>query len=222
MYLVGTRHRELVVTGPAATAVTSCEHAAAAGEVVVSPATAALLETNGFALGPSREGGFLLRTAPEADLRPNRRPIHPGVDPRAALSAPLAQHLHAGPAEGEHRRVAVGFVRFGGTDAIVIGQGPSALTTRLAEVVGTAQVAAETHGITFLGTDVDTDGGKLILVAGAPVATGGARPGCSAHSARSSTGATRSRCGPGSRPGGSSPATSGPPTAGPTPCLVTV
>src|SRR5439155_4336638 len=30
----------------------------------------------------------------------------------------------------------------------------------------------QTHGITFLGTDIDRDGGKIILVAGAPTTSG--------------------------------------------------
>ena len=41
----------------------------------------------------------------------------------------------------------------------------------LAALVSAAQAACEAHGVTFLGTDVDRDGGKLILVAGAPTAS---------------------------------------------------
>jgi tetratricopeptide (TPR) repeat protein len=39
-------------------------------------------------------------------------------------------------------------------------------------LVSAAQAACDAHGVTFLGTDVDRDGGKLILVAGAPTASG--------------------------------------------------
>src|SRR5207247_11355852 len=40
------------------------------------------------------------------------------------------------------------------------------------ELVTRVQRAADTNGVTFLGTDVDHDGGKIILVAGAPRALG--------------------------------------------------
>src|SRR5207248_11458853 len=42
-YLVGGSHRELIVTGPAASRTVSMEQIAAAGEIALSPATARLL-----------------------------------------------------------------------------------------------------------------------------------------------------------------------------------
>ena len=61
-FLVESSHRELVVVGPAATETIQLEDAAGAGEVLVSPATAA-------AVGPSwlageRGGAALLRLDP--------------------------------------------------------------------------------------------------------------------------------------------------------------
>ena len=58
-FMVGDSHRELIVAGPAATATTVMESAASAGQILLSPATAALLPKRnvGEALGP----GFLLQ-----------------------------------------------------------------------------------------------------------------------------------------------------------------
>ena len=64
-FLVESSHRELVVVGPAATETIQLEDAAGAGEVLVSPATAA-------AVGPSwlageRGGAALLELDPDPD-----------------------------------------------------------------------------------------------------------------------------------------------------------
>ena len=49
MFKVGSSHRELVVTGPAATQVASMESAAEAGEILLSPETARLLPAGAVA-----------------------------------------------------------------------------------------------------------------------------------------------------------------------------
>src|SRR5215213_5498101 len=56
LFLVGSSHRELLIAGRGSTLVTLMEKAADAGEVVVSPETAALLPANcvGAAKGPGR------------------------------------------------------------------------------------------------------------------------------------------------------------------------
>lgn len=55
-FLVGSRHRELIITGPAATGTAVMEAAAEAGEVAISPETAALLGP-GLAQAESRARG---------------------------------------------------------------------------------------------------------------------------------------------------------------------
>src|SRR2546423_1467161 len=64
-FLVGTDHRELIVTGPSATETVRMEAAAAAGEIVVSASTAMSLPAS--VLGEPREGGFLVAAAPRAE-----------------------------------------------------------------------------------------------------------------------------------------------------------
>ncbi len=78
----------------------------------------------------------------------------------------------AGETDPEHRRVTTAFVRFAGTDAIIESSGTAAAAEALDELIRTIQRSCDRHAVTFLGTDVDRDGGKILLVAGAPVATG--------------------------------------------------
>src|SRR5574340_399704 len=61
-FLVGDLHRELVLTGPGATITARMEGIAEAGEVCVSPATAALLPSS--LVGEPKAEGLLLRAAP--------------------------------------------------------------------------------------------------------------------------------------------------------------
>ncbi len=49
---------------------------------------------------------------------------------------------------------------------------PTPSATQLQALVSAVQAACAAHGVTFLGTDVDRDGGKILLVAGAPTAAG--------------------------------------------------
>ena len=74
--------------------------------------------------------------------------------------------------EPEHRRVTVAFVHFDGTDALLESAGPQAVADYLDQLVTDVQDAVDRHGVTFLGTDIDHDGGKIILVAGAPSTSG--------------------------------------------------
>src|SRR6185369_13024796 len=70
--------------------------------------------------------------------------------------------------EGEHRHAAVAFVRFAGTDEIVATEGAAAVAEALEALMETIQVAADEHEVTVLESDVDRDGGRIVLVAGAP------------------------------------------------------
>ena len=171
-FLVGGSHRELLVTGPGASATVEMEGTADAGEIVVSPATAAALRPGlvGAAKGP----GFLLRRAPEvpADAFVPFEGVDPATDVLDGVPVGLREALVARHLEPEHRRVTVAFLHFDGTDAMVEELGPVELADRLDELVRVVQAAAERHEVTFLATDVDHDGGKIILTAGAPSTTG--------------------------------------------------
>ena len=77
-----------------------------------------------------------------------------------------------GRAESEHRQASVAFVHFGGVDALLADAGAERVAAALDELVTGAQRVADEHGVTFLETDIDADGGKIILVAGAPETAG--------------------------------------------------
>jgi len=171
-FLVGGSHRELIVTGPAASTTVEMEGTADAGQITVSPVTAAALRPGqvGAAKGP----GFLLRRAPAvpSDAFVPFEPIPPGTDILQGVPVGLRAALTARHQEPEHRRVTVAFIHFDGTDELIQDRGPAEAADQLDELVQNVQMAAERNDVTFLATDVDHDGGKIILTAGAPSTSG--------------------------------------------------
>ena len=164
-------HRELVLLGPTATAVTMLEHAAGNGEVLVGDATAADL---GPGLVRPHEGwGHLLVGVPTPANRPPRPEPEPMPETVQQLLPPqLWLYLSQPSREPEHRTVAVAFLRFDGTDTLLAEDGAEMLTTAVDEVLRNVQEAAVAHDISFLDTDVDVNGGKIMLVGGAPRSAG--------------------------------------------------
>ena len=170
-YLLGSRHRELVVTGPAASETARMEAIAEAGEVLVSPATAARLERAD--LGGAKLEGVLLTKAPDAEeLSGPQSHDLAGVDVARLLPAETRAHLLGGGEQAEHRQATVAFVAFSGVDALCRNEGPEAVAANLGPLVRSAQEAAEVYGASFHSTDIGADGGKIILLGGVPVLRG--------------------------------------------------
>ena len=170
-FLVGNSHRELIVTGPGSTRVVEMEGTATAGEIVLSPATIDHLP--GTCVGAAKGEGWLLRSAPRGEA-PSPTWVLPELEPATLEgSVPMAirETLLAAVNEPEHRQVCVAFLHFDGTDEILATQGPEVLADGLQQLVGETQSAVDEYGICFLASDVDADGGKLILTAGAPKAS---------------------------------------------------
>ncbi|HEX4747076.1 MAG TPA: adenylate/guanylate cyclase domain-containing protein [Gaiellaceae bacterium] len=166
-FLVGESHRELLVSGPSASATVAMEAASEAGEILVSERTAALVGAD--ALGEEKDGGWLLRAAPDVRGSVQPLPSVDGVPIELAVPAPLrAQLLEVGPLEGEHRHASIAFIRFSGTDDVIATEGPEAAADALDALVRAVQKAAEEHKVTFLESDIDRDGGRIVLVSGAP------------------------------------------------------
>jgi class 3 adenylate cyclase/tetratricopeptide (TPR) repeat protein len=166
-FLVGDSHRELLVTGPAASRTVQMEAASEAGEILVSEETAAELDPS--TLGEEKGGGRLLQAAPEVEGSLEPLPDLDGLPIEIAVPAPLrAQLLEVGPFEGEHRHAAIAFVRYSGTDEIIATEGPDAAAEAIEVLTRAIEQAANDHDVTFLESDVDRDGGRIILVAGAP------------------------------------------------------
>lgn len=164
-WLVGDSHQELMVTGPAASVTAVMEGTAEAGEIVVSNASAQGLAPR--VLGQAKGDGALVTAAPAVVPAP-RRPAEVSGDPAAYLSAALREHLLEGEVDSEHRQVAVAFIDFTGVDELLEVQGPEAVAAQLHQAISRTQESCEKHHVTFWETDIGVDGGKIMLVAGAP------------------------------------------------------
>lgn len=170
LFRVGNAHRELLVSGPVATLTTEIEHAAGAGEILISPSLASRLPKRfvGLPQGP----GYLLRGG---------KVVARGPGPELARSVPPAHVLEAVPkllrgrlaetsSESEHRIATVGFVRFTGVDDYLAAHGVARTADALDAVVRVVQAEADAEEVTFLASDIDANGGKVILTTGVPVA----------------------------------------------------
>ncbi|HSM01819.1 MAG TPA: adenylate/guanylate cyclase domain-containing protein [Acidimicrobiia bacterium] len=172
-FLVGESHRELIVAGPATTATVAMEEAAGSGQILVGAEMAERLPP--AFLGRRREPGTLLtrddpslegRSTGSDDLQPR------DVDLTHHIPTALRDVVLASGVLAEHRRVTVAFIRFTGVDHLLESAGVEETSHRLDEFVRRIQKAVDGHRVCFLGTDVARDGGKVILSAGAPAATG--------------------------------------------------
>ncbi|NNL71552.1 MAG: tetratricopeptide repeat protein, partial [Acidimicrobiia bacterium] len=164
-FLVGDRHRELIVAGPDTSATVAAEGSAERGEIVLSDAADALLDES--LIRASNDGRHLLTRSPGAPDAAQAAPsTRPGID--LFLPTALRPVIGTPATEGEHRRAAVAFLKFTGLDAALAERGPEAVWNELDGTVRAVQEAADEFGVTFLSSDVDADGGKIILIAGAP------------------------------------------------------
>jgi class 3 adenylate cyclase/tetratricopeptide (TPR) repeat protein len=166
--LAGLRHRELVVTGATATATAQLEAEASAGEILLGHETAASLPSG--CLGGSLASGTLLARAPKTC--PTPPPPDNGIDrPKGlerAMDPAIAASILAGGGAGEHRMVAVAFIEFRGVAKLAELAGAPAVVDAVDRLVIVTQDACARFGVTFHETDIGPDGGKILLVAGAP------------------------------------------------------
>lgn len=171
-FLVEGTHRELVIAGPAATATIELEDAAEAGEILLSERTAAALEPGW--VGTARGNGRLLGELPEREVAPRPETPPPELSDEIELYVPepLRAHLLLEAGESEHRQVTAAFLKFSGVDEVIAAAGPEVtygLLSSLAQVLGGE---LKELGLTWFGSDIDTGGGKLYIVGGAPSSTG--------------------------------------------------
>ncbi len=173
-FLVGNPevHRELLISGPGASTTAELESVAEAGQIALSDAAAALVSPR--ALGDAVPGGRLLRSVlPLEEIEVDVDSVT-GVGPPAAevLPVEIREHLLSGTRETEHRLITVAFVQFSGTDALLRDEGAATLAEELDHVVRNVQEACLDHRVTFFETDINRDGGKVMLTAGAPRSAG--------------------------------------------------
>ena len=155
-------HTELVVAGPAASKVTEMEETAAAGEIVISNTTRALLPANS---ATQRKGnGWLLRWRTAKTEAPGTREGTFDVDVSALVPTALRSHLTDHKLDSEHRLATVAFIEFVGVDEYLDSNGPEVTSAALNSLISAVTEVADEEEITFLGTDVDRNAGKIILV----------------------------------------------------------
>jgi class 3 adenylate cyclase/tetratricopeptide (TPR) repeat protein len=171
MFLLEAGHRELMVTGPGATATVKCEGAASAGEIMLSPAAAGAVDPAW--LGEARPGGSVLRRR-TIELEPfllDRIGVTADTDLAGFVAAAQREQIAAG-VHGEHRQATVAFVKFSHADADIERDGVDGFGERLDAFASALTAAADEHGVHWLASDVYPDGGKAILTAGVPSSSG--------------------------------------------------
>ena len=170
LVVAGRDQKELLIVGRPATTVMQLEKAARAGQILISEQTAARL--------PASSVGT--RAGIGRHLRDDERPAPPPAEPRwtpdpelvaRCVARQVREHALSGAGVPEHRHATVAFVRFAGVDALVEADAAAAAAT-LDELITDVTDAAEAHDVSLISTDLEIDGGKLMLVAGAPSATG--------------------------------------------------
>ena len=171
-YLVGdpAYHLELLVSGPAASVCARLEAVADAGDIAISGAT--VHDIGRAYAGRAVEGGVLLKGHPDPAPVPQVGRQRSHLDLQPLLPREIRNHLQLGETDPEHRDIAVAFVKFSGTDDLSRTEGPQAVATALDEVIVNVSRASGDLGVTFFETDIDADGGKIMLAAGVPTSAG--------------------------------------------------
>jgi class 3 adenylate cyclase/tetratricopeptide (TPR) repeat protein len=170
-FLVGDLHRELVVAGPAATRTVAMESIADAGEIAVSPETAAALEPGD--LGPKKDAAILLRRGPRVDtVRGASVDDVEALDLAECIPVSVREHLLAGEVDPEHRLLTAAFIHVMGVDDLLGRDGPEEVAGALATTLSAIERTGLEYGVSFFDTDIYVGGGKLMLMAGAPASTG--------------------------------------------------
>jgi class 3 adenylate cyclase/tetratricopeptide (TPR) repeat protein len=174
-FLVDAGHRDLIVCGPAATATMELEDAAAAGEVLVSAATAAAVGPEWLAGEREGAGVLALDKDPDAAAPPVFEAEvlgSSGLELEGFVPAAIRSFIRLEAGEAEHRQVTAAFVKYTGAEALLARGGSAALSEALQGLGDIVGRVSEELGITMLESDIDVDGGKLYLTAGAPASTG--------------------------------------------------
>jgi predicted ATPase/class 3 adenylate cyclase len=171
-FLVGHPTRELLLVGPAPSAAVAMEHAASAGQIVLSPTTLSALpeRCRGTPIG----GGYLLRghAVPTTPMSAPAGDASYEVDLGGYVPTAVREHVLAGGGAPEHRNAAIAFVHFGGLDERIARDGNRETALALETLVSEVESACSAHDVALLATDVDADGGKFLLAAGVPTARG--------------------------------------------------
>ena len=177
LFLVGGSHREPVVARPGRVrGAADGAGGRAPGDIVVSPADARRCSRPGRSAPPAGGGPAPAQRARRRGGPRGRRSLGGAAarSPAAACPPPCARHLGEAGRRPSTGIVTIAFLRFGGDGharSRAHGTGGRRGGARRAGRRD-VQAAADEHEVAFLGSDVDVDGGKLLLCAGAPRAVG--------------------------------------------------
>jgi class 3 adenylate cyclase/tetratricopeptide (TPR) repeat protein len=167
LVLAGESHREQVIVGAAASAVARMEKSASAGQILLSPDTAARVPRR--CLGSGKGPGVLLSSRPPTQPFEEPPLEYPPLELVAScLPAMVRAHVESGPHPSEHRNVTIAFVRLDSVDRLIESEGIDVAAEAIAELVADVQRAADGHEVCMLESDLAEGGGALMLTAGAP------------------------------------------------------
>ena len=195
-FLVGDSHRELIVTGPAASRTVEMEGTATAGRSS-SATTRRRPPPEGARAAQGRWGPAPERTT-GLSIDKDQKEVLP---PRGWTSPPASRwRSESICAKGDRPRApnaTIAFVHFDGVDGMLAESGADVVAAGLHELVEVVQRHAEHNGVTFLGTDIDHDGARSSSSAAPRTRSATTRAGCCSRSGRSSTPMRACRCGSG-------------------------
>ena len=173
-FLVGGSHRELLVTGPGISETAALEAAADRGRDPDQPRDSG--RDPGVADRAEEGSGPPAPPGPDASGRRGSSGTWP---PTSRLTSTLPTASRPVSARRFSPRVPpstgaspIAFIHFDGTDELIRDRNLDDVAHHLGELVRTVQEAADRQEVTFLASDVDRDGGKMILTAGAPSSSG--------------------------------------------------
>jgi class 3 adenylate cyclase/tetratricopeptide (TPR) repeat protein len=149
---------------------TEMEKTADPGEILVSSGTRDQLPEG--AATTAKGDGWLLKWRKAHCIAPGplRREGRDPDEVRQWVPLAIRDYLSVGAPEPEHRIATIGFIKFCGFDHLVDSEGPDAASDALDATISSIVSAIDDEEVTFLATDINEDGGKVILAAGAPVA----------------------------------------------------
>ena len=166
------------ILGPDTNRVGEIQAAASAGELVISEST--VNQVGGMCVTePRGENYFVrrLRTNPTSPAFTEEGNETLSISPDELidfLPAPIAQQLRSSrqvrSIEGEHRKVTIMFINLLGINELLAEEGPESLLRELQQYLALLLRLCDEHVGFISGNDIYTQGLKLILLFGAPIA----------------------------------------------------
>ncbi len=171
VFLVGSGPRDLLISGDRASKVIELEGEAGKGETLISAAIASALPAS---IDRCEDPlGFVIDQLVDAPMPgPNTDDIDPSVVDSLIAPAILEQFAAFDELGGEHRIVAVDFLKLDGVQAQLDANGGQATADALGHVFDAVHEIGQRFDVTILHTDISPDGVKFLLCAGAPHTTG--------------------------------------------------